>query len=325
MSHLYSVLSALADGNFHSGEVLARQLGVSRTAIWKYINRLQSYDLDIYKVRGKGYRLAQPYDVLNETEIRRLVNDKDDVLCKKIELVPVLDSTNNYLLANIDQGGIDRHVVIADYQTTGRGRRGRQWISPFGCGLYMSLGLHLEQSGMTLSQLSLMVGVGIIRALNNHVSAKIQLKWPNDIVYDFRKLGGVLLEMRGEGGGPYDIIIGIGINIKFSEVLKQEPDQPWIDLAAITRELPSRNKLAASLVKQIYLILENCSTVHALSILEEWQQFDAYRGKRAELIMSNQKIQGIVQGIDEQGQLLFSVNGKIYRYSAGELSLRVKH
>ncbi len=322
MNHLYSIVSVLADGHIHSGPALAREIGISRTAVWKAVKTIQSGGLEICAIKGKGYHLPGPRDALNESAIRQLIGDTNAGVPEQLEIHTVLDSTNDYLLKRIPRGTIDHHVVLAHCQTAGRGRRGKQWLSPLGGGLYISLGVHFHRMIMSPRQLSLLVGVTVIQALADQVPAKIQLKWPNDIVFDFHKLGGVLLDVRGEGDGPRDVIIGIGINIKLPEAIKDDIDQPWTDIASITGKVPNKNQLAAGIIKRIYRILPDYSVEDQASLVKEWQKYDAFLGKNAMLCWPGRSISGIVRGVDHSGDLLFCVNGKIKPYGSGELSLR---
>ena len=237
----------------------------------------------------------------------------------------MLNSTNDYLLACAARGTIHRHVVLADCQTAGRGQRGKKWVSPSGCGIYVSIGLHFDCGSTSPQQLSLLVGVAIIRALAEHIPAKIQLKWPNDIVFDLHKLGGVLLDIQGGGGGLSDVIIGIGINTSLPREMMYGMDQPCIDIASIARNAPSRNQLVASVLKRVYTMVQDYSADNAEALAREWRKHDAFLGKNAELLFPNNRISGIVKGVDRLGNLLFYANGKVRRYNSGTLSLRVRH
>ena len=323
LDRLYQILSVLADGCLHSGVRLAQRIGVSRTTIWRSINTLRSYNLDIVMVNGRGYRLPRPYDILDPVKIRRLLTDSNTDLSMKLEFFPVLDSTNAYLLNRIDSR-IHRHIVLAEYQTHGRGRRGRYWISPFGCGLNISIGMIIRSSLLRLSCLSVAIGIGVIRALKQHVKAPFQLKWPNDVMFDARKLGGILLEVRSSGGEHSYLVIGIGLNIRFPAKVRATIQQPWIDLASITDHPPPRNQLAASLIKQIDLLFTDDISSSAAHICKEWRQYDFCYGKQVELGLRDRKVYGVARGVDDQGRFLLMVAGVMRRFDLGEVTVRVQ-
>ena len=321
--NVFRILGILSDGKFHSGEGLGDELGITRTAIWKLIKKLTAYGLDVHAVRGKGYRLPGQIELLESDRIEKKINNHARKLINQFEVTGVIDSTNQYLLGKLDTGNIHGHVVLAEYQTGGRGRRGNAWISPIGAGITLSFGWHFDELSDSTHVLSLVMGVAIIRVLNRAGITGVGLKWPNDILWRQYKLGGILLEMRGETNGPVDVVFGMGINVNFPETQIAGISQPWTDITGITQNPPSRNELAADLISESFLMLENFSHEGIAGILNEWRQYDCIHGRHAMLILPGRQIRGKVIGIDEQGALLMSVHGKEKRFSAGEIRLRV--
>lgn len=303
----------LSCGEFVSGELLGAELGISRAAIGKQIKGIMSWGLDIYSVQGKGYRLSKPIQLLDKHTIEHLTS-------KNVDLIPVIESTNQYLLdhtESIESGS----VCIAEYQSNGRGRRGRQWVSPFGSNIYLSMYWRLE-AGMAASMgLSLVVGVAIVEALESIGIHGIKLKWPNDLYYQDKKLAGILVEMNGQAGGAANLVIGMGMNIDMPEAI-EGIDQPWTSLSQVIDELPDRNLLAATLINTWNTTLENYEFEGMNGITERWNRLDNFIGRPARLIMGNREIQGTVRGINEQGGILLETENGVESYIGGEISLR---
>ncbi len=307
------IIKLLSFGEFVSGELLGAELGISRAAIGKQIKGIMSWGLDIYSVQGKGYRLSKPIQLLDKNTIEHLTS-------KKVELIPVIESTNQYLLDNteaIESGS----VCIAEYQSNGRGRRGRQWVSPFGSNIYLSMYWRLE-AGMAASVgLSLVVGVAIVEALESIGIHGIKLKWPNDLYYQDKKLAGILVEMNGQAGGAANLVIGMGMNIDMPEAI-EGIDQPWTSLSQVIDEQPNRNLLVATLINTWNTTLENYEFEGMNGITERWNRLDNFIGRPARLIMGNREIQGTVRGINDQGAILLETENGVESYIGGEISLR---
>ena len=152
----------------------------------------------------------------------------------------------------------------------------------------------------------------------------VGLKWPNDIFFKNRKLGGLLIETRGETAGPCDVVIGIGLNIAFPVDFEANINQPWVDLASIKDPVPSRNVIAAELISELMLLLDAYAETEARDIINEWQKYDCMRGKQVKLILPDKNITGQIVGVDNDGALLMSVNNHVRKFTAGEISLRAE-
>lgn len=314
----------IADGELHSGEELGNALGISRTAIWKIINSLSHYGVTIVAVKGKGYRLSRPIEFLDEEIILSGISSSAAKILNKLEIFEEIESTNQYLLENLEVADKHGNVVLAEYQSHGRGRRGSSWVSPFGSGLSLSTRWHFEQPVDSLTCLSLAVGSAVIRVLKKIGFEGVGLKWPNDIFFQNRKLGGLLIEIRGETAGPCDVVIGLGLNIAFPSDFEADISQPWIDLASIKDSVPSRNVIVAEMISEFMLLLDAYTESKAEHIIKEWQEYDCMRGKQAKLILPDENITGQIVGIDNDGALLMSVNNNVRKFTAGEISLRVE-
>ena len=317
-----SLLSILSDGEIHSGEKLALEQNISRAAVWKSIKQLQQFGVQIDAERGKGYRLISPLELLSVNKLSKLLPVDVKRICHELEVLFKTDSTNKTLLKRLDHKMIHGNVVFAEYQSQGRGRRGNEWLSPLGSGIMFSVGWHFDITPKTISLLSLFIGVAVARTLQSKNISNLGLKWPNDILLQNKKIGGILIDVRGEVGGPIDAIIGLGLNYQLTEEVQKKVSQPITDLKSNASGNISRNELAADLVKNIIKVLKKIETNESTDLLDEWRQLDCYVEKNATLILPNDEIHGVIKGIDDEGSLLMSVSGKIKRFNAGEISLR---
>ncbi|TKF14850.1 bifunctional biotin--[acetyl-CoA-carboxylase] ligase/biotin operon repressor BirA [Vibrio genomosp. F6] len=311
-----SILNSLADGKFYSGETLGELLGISRAAISKHINGIQEWGLDIYRVQGKGYCLSKPLNLLN----RELLSEG---LIQPFELVPIIDSTNQYLLNQV--GSIDSGTVcLAEYQSQGRGRRGRQWISPFGSNLYLSMYWRLDAGMAAAMGLSLVIGIAAVEALEQLGFEGIKLKWPNDLYYQDKKLGGILVEMSGQAGGAAHIVLGMGLNISMRPDI-DGIDQPWTSLDELAEsQLVDRNILASTLIGSWTSALSEYEQFGMKGFVERWNRLDNFVGRSVRLLIGPREVTGVVKGIDDRGAVLLETDNGIEPYIGGEISLR-KH
>lgn len=321
MSTSFSVLNILQDGRFHSGEDLARGLDLSRAAIWKSIETLRGKGLDIQAVSGKGYRLAQALELLNRDAIlKALTPDIRQNLT--LEIHQELASTNAYLLERARTDAADALVCLCEYQTAGRGRRGRQWVSPLGANLYLSVLFRLPMSPQAIAGFSLVCGIAMVLALQDLGVSGVGLKWPNDLVWEQRKLAGILLEMSGEAYGENSLVIGIGVNVAMPVLAADRIDQPWVDLASITGHSISRNRLAAGLLNHLCQSLQRYREEGMAAFIDQWNRLDSYMGKPVVLMSGETRIEGINRGIDEHGSLLLDTGDGVQAFQSGEVSLR---
>lgn len=316
------LLAVIADGHFHSGQSLAEQAGITRTAVWKHIRSLRDRGLDIFAVTGRGYRLAEPLDLLDEEAISARLEREVAARVRGITIALEIPSTNQYLLDQVPADQAPGRVCLAEYQSAGRGRHGNKWLSPLGAGLYLSIGWRVDGMAEPLTGLSLAAGVAAVRALQKCGIDGVTLKWPNDLVWQGRKLGGILLEVRGEITGSCLWVLGIGLNVRLPDKLRAGIDQPVIDLAGLSAELPARSALAAAMINELVRCLGEYPRTGFRPYISDWQRFDCMSGRRVTLLTGRQTIQGQMIGVDKGGALLLSVDGAIQRYASGELSLR---
>ncbi|MER0044816.1 MULTISPECIES: bifunctional biotin--[acetyl-CoA-carboxylase] ligase/biotin operon repressor BirA [unclassified Pseudomonas] len=315
---MQSLLRLLQDGQFHSGEELGAAVGVSRAAIWKRLQALEAeFDLQIHKVRGRGYRLEAPLSLLDS-----------DSLCASsiypITLLQQVDSTNAQAMRHLASGAVPPFLIIAEQQTAGRGRRGRSWASPFGENLYYSLVLRVSGGMRQLEGLSLVVGLALLQALRDAGVNEAGLKWPNDLLVGGRKIAGILLELSGDPADVCHVVIGIGVNINMRVTrLGEVIDQPWTSLRQVVGEQVDRNAFVASLNRQLerYLHLHQAEGFAALR--EQWEASHLWQGRAVVLAAGAQAIHGRVLGVDDTGALRLDIDGQEKVFSGGELSLRL--
>ncbi len=317
------LLELLSDGHFYSGNQLGERLGCSRAAVWKMIQALESAGVDIFHVRGKGYRLARAVELLN-TE--RILNGMPEGGRQSLSVLDVLfdvDSTNTYLVERPLRMGENGHACFAEFQRLGRGRRGRHWVSPLGGNLYLSLRWRFSRGVAELGGLSLAIGVALVRALRDEGVEGLGLKWPNDILLHGRKLAGILLEISGETTGPCEVVIGVGLNVRATEFAHEAIDQPWADLESSLGRRIGRNGLAAQILTGLIAAARQYD-IHGLgSFRDEWMAADAFSGREVVLQTPSAETSGVVQGVDENGALILSLkNGTRQHFYSGEISLR---
>ncbi len=317
-----AVIRQLADGRFHSGEELGALLGISRAGVWKRLQRLERLGLAIESVRGKGYRIPGGLSLLDEGAVRAAGGASLQAL--DIHLLEVTQSTNADALT-LSAGGLPRPLaILAEYQSAGRGRRGRDWQSPYGSNLYVSLACQFSGGAAVLEGLSLAVGVAVAETLAaTGLGERVQLKWPNDLWVGGRKVGGILVELAGEMDGRCVPVIGVGINCAMPQAAAQQIDQPWTDLARELGASVDRNQLAGSLLAALLDMLAVFRAQGFAGLRERWQALDGCQGKAVNLLLGERRIRGVARGVNEQGALLLEVDGNIERFHGGEMSLRL--
>ena len=313
------LLMLLSDGEFHSGETIGQVLGVSRTAVWKQLQKLSALGLEIESIRGKGYRLSVKLDLLSTDKITTALSSLARPLITTLDLQMVVDSTNSIAMARASEGNASGYICLAEYQYAGRGRRGRHWHSPFGQNIYLSIVWEFAQGASTLEGLSLAVAIGIARVLKNAGLDKIALKWPNDILVQQYKLGGILLEMQGDPAGHCQVVIGIGLNVYRQKTV--HIDQPWTCLQQYLEKI-SRNQLIAELLNELMPMLNQFTTTGFSHYHSEWSQLDAYVNRDVHLQVGANTIAGLVLGVTDKGALRLLVDGKEQRFYGGEVSVR---
>lgn len=324
------LIRLLADGGCHSGEAIAGQLGMSRAAVWKALRRACArLGLTLVSTRGKGYRLEGPLDLLDAGRILSLLSAQSRGAIARFEIHDQIDSTNRNLMREASRGAPSGTVCLAERQTAGRGRLGRPWVSPFGANLYLSLLWRYPASPAALGGFSLAAGAVVADVLRRAGVRDLGLKWPNDLLWQRRKLGGMLVEVAGEAHGPCALVVGVGINLNMARDPGRQIDQPWVDLSEIVPGgSVGRNELAAQVIEGVLDALERFGRDGLAPFLELWSAFDVFRGEPVSLLLGDRVIRGTVLGIAPDGALRLATQageGEAEcekRYHAGEVSLR---
>ena len=323
MNTVNSVLRILSDGQFHSGSTLGETLDVSRAAVWKAIQKLQrEWKIRINAVPGRGYQMAVPLTLLEKDIILSSMEPHIQSRIQDLHILWSVDSTNRYTLKLATNETVSGVVVLAEHQSAGRGRRGRHWVSPFGRNLYLSLLWEFDMDAAQLSGLSLVIAVAITRALSKMKINDVMLKWPNDVLWQDRKLCGLLLEMHGEASGPWQVVIGIGMNVNMNSITVEEIGQPWVDLQSILGRIVDRNQLAGLILRELLDAIALFQRSGLSAFLAEWRSRDVCRDQIVELHFPDRVQHGIARGIDSSGALLLETDGVVKPYHAGEVSLR---
>jgi BirA family biotin operon repressor/biotin-[acetyl-CoA-carboxylase] ligase len=352
----FSLLRQLSDGAFHSGEDLAATVGLTRARVSQLLKQAETAGLALERVRGRGYRLLATPDFLDVKEIRTALEalgvevappdakapllpaaNDDDLVAPggasiplhpaiAVEVTDQVDSTSTELLRRAARRDIHGAVLAAEWQTAGRGRRGRVWTAVAGGSLTFSLGWRFEQGAGFVAGLSLAVGVAVVRALEAEGLAGVELKWPNDLVHRHLKVGGILVELNGDALGPSTVVVGVGLNIRLPQNVKRDIAQPVSDLATVAgRGAPpiDRNKLLARLVSELAASLSQYAAQGFMPFAAEWQRRHAYQGKPVKLLLPDgEQVKGTVAGVDSTGALVLADGPRRARFLAGEISLR---
>jgi BirA family biotin operon repressor/biotin-[acetyl-CoA-carboxylase] ligase len=320
------VFGRLADGRFHSGEALAGQLRVSRSAVWKAVGTLRALGAELEAVRNRGYRLNAATEPLAAAAIREHLPRGARARVAKLETVWSIASTNSALLERRGAESGASEVLLAEYQSAGRGRRGRSWLAPPGGAICLSLSWVFREVPPDLGALGLVIGVCALRALTALDVRNLKLKWPNDLLAGERKLGGMLIDLRAESGGPAYVVIGIGLNVALGEGLLRKIAQaglPATDLASAGLATGSRNRIAAALIEACLEGLAGFEREGLKPFIEAWRSADALRGRPIEVRSAEgTSTRGLARGIDVHGALMVETPAGVQRFISGDVSVR---
>jgi BirA family biotin operon repressor/biotin-[acetyl-CoA-carboxylase] ligase len=321
-----ALLALLADGEVHSGAALGRELAASRGRLRRGVQRLKALGVEIGSLRGRGYRLPGPVELLDALRIREALGRERAAGVRHLEVLLEVDSTNSRLLAASRPPTGLADACLCEIQSAGRGRRGRLWLSPFGASIAMSLAWTFREGARVKPALSLAVGVAISRALDRAGARGVRLKWPNDVWLDDRKIGGVLVELKAEADGAAHVVIGIGLNLWLSPEARRAIEAAGARVAALHDACPaplSRNTLAAALLEELLSMLEGFEAEGFAPFRADWLALDALSGRAARVLGEEGGIAGIARGVDVDGALLLEDGGRLHRFVSGEVSLRL--
>lgn len=311
----------LADGDWHPGPELAQALGVTRARVSQQVAALRDLGLDVFSVNGRGYRLPTPLTLLQADVIRKQLSTRSAAMLDELDVLTEVGSTNAWLMQQKITG---TRACFAEYQSAGVGRRARAWSSPFAANLYFSVSHALMPSRAPLGTLSLALGVALAERLRKLGVADVGVKWPNDLYVEGAKLAGILIEHRGEAGGPSRVVVGIGLNVTMAPEQAAAVDQPWRRLADYMPEPPERNALAGQMLDAVLAALHTFQNTGFESFRAQWPKLDLVRDREVMIDDGASRRHGIARGIGADGALRIEVDGDIEAIYAGEVSLRIK-
>lgn len=319
---LQDLIKILADGELHSGAEIGRQLGVTRSAVWKSLKALDGLGLELVSEQSKGYRLKKPLDLLEPDQLLRLAHLSADT---QLEVLHSIDSTNTRLADLLHSGGLTSPMALcfAEHQTGGRGRRGRDWYSPYASNIYGSCLAKMGVSFGMLSGFSLAVGASVCQFLARDYGVEgLGLKWPNDIYLQERKLGGILIELYGEQSGPVYSVVGLGLNLSLTDKERASIGQPAAALEDAGIVWRSRTELAAGLAATLVACVDLFVAKGFEGFSELWKEYDCMLGREVRITGFHDVLEGIYQGVDGAGNLVLKTPKETRVVSGGEVSLR---
>jgi BirA family transcriptional regulator, biotin operon repressor / biotin---[acetyl-CoA-carboxylase] ligase len=317
----FLALRKIADGRFHSGEDVARELGRSRATLSEALKKAPELGVELFSVRGKGYRLAAPIEFLDVAAIQASLGPHSRV---RLQVLDEVDSTSTRLLSLAAAGAPTGTCLAAEFQTAGRGRRGRTWVSSLGGSLTFSLLWRFERGAGHLGGLSLAVGLAVARALASCGVERAQVKWPNDVVVDLRKVAGLLVETSGEMAGPSVAVIGVGVNYRLADSVVDRIDQPVIDVSRASVRTVARGELLARLLAELERVLASFEREGFAPLRAPWLALHAYQGRRVRVLPAGEApYDATVTDVAPDGALLVTLDsGRSLALSSAELSLR---
>jgi len=312
----FIVLRALADGSLHP----AAALGVSRSALRDAIHDLRQHGMTVEAVRGSGYRLVDRADLLDEAAVAERLARRGAAVT--LTVLDQCGSTNAELLGRAAAGAPSGSAIACELQTAGRGRRGNPWFSGLATSLTFSLLWRYDGAGTDLTGLSLAAGVACVRALEALGIGGIRLKWPNDLVHERRKLGGILVEAAGEPRGASAVVVGVGINVRHSRTIRVPLGRPVTELAEVRPDPAPRSALLGELLGELAAALETFGMLGFAAFRAEWTRLHAQQDERIRVALpGGTAAEGVALGVDEDGALLLRTDAGIERLHSGEVSI----
>jgi BirA family biotin operon repressor/biotin-[acetyl-CoA-carboxylase] ligase len=321
-----SLARLLADGCWHPAEVLgARLQSAPVTAVRLAAQLCERLGLTCLQAPDQGVRLTQPLALLDAERIRAMLVAAGRAVPPSLEVHDALDSTNRYLMSEVSGGAPSGTVCLAEYQTAGRGRLGRAWVSPFGANLYLSMLWRTDSGPAALGGCSLVVGAALADTLRRAGVSGLGLKWPNDLLWQRRKLAGVLLEVAGQARGPSVLVAGVGINVNMPVAAGRDIEQPWVDLReALGVAQCDRDWVAAHVIHALAAAFERFECEGLQPFLDLWSEFDLFQGESVRIISAASEVSGTILGIAADGGLRVQTAAGEHRVHGGEVSLRAE-
>ncbi len=317
-TNFYQTIQLLGDGKFHDGTSIGKKLNITRAGVWKVIKKLEEYGVPVQSIKGKGYALTEPLLLLDAEKIMQTMSNKNI----DIEYFETIDSTNDYLRSAQKDHKIK--VCIAEHMSHGKGRLQRSWYSPFGPNIYMSLLYPFTKDISELAGLSLVVGLSLCKTINDlyKFEQPVNVKWPNDIIWQNKKLSGILIEVQAESNGVCYATIGIGVNVNLNSDKTQQISQPWTSISEINNQYNDRNVLYTKLLDNLLDYIKRFEANGFGDFLEEWKANDGLLNKTVSLKSGDLIYKGKAFGVNDHGHFLITNDdGKVMSFSAGDTTL----
>jgi BirA family transcriptional regulator, biotin operon repressor / biotin---[acetyl-CoA-carboxylase] ligase len=319
------VCRALGEGGYHSGEALATRFAVSRSAVWKAVGALEALGMPISAIRGRGYCLEQPLELLETRAINALL---PALVRKQLRHGAVewsIPSTNAALMAAAQPPPGQFDYLLAEHQSAGRGRQARRWFAPPTGAICLSVGHSYAALPREAGALSLAIGVCALRALKELGPLPLALKWPNDLIAHDRKLGGILIELRAEAAGPAFVVIGIGLNCALggsTAARVRATGTEACDLVGLGISAVARNRVAAALIREIALGAVCFGEEGFAPFAAEWRAADALSGRAVAVQGVGGVTVGHARGISADGALCVHTRDGLQQFTSGDVSVR---
>ncbi|MCY4045902.1 MAG: bifunctional biotin--[acetyl-CoA-carboxylase] ligase/biotin operon repressor BirA [Cellvibrionales bacterium] len=312
------LIELLSDGEFHSGEAIGQEFSISRTAVWKQLKKLEELGLGVASVKGKGYQLEKPIELLNASVIQNEIDAKR--LDIEVEVIPSVDSTNTELSRRPHKNkGL---LLLAEQQTAGKGRRGRQWQSPFAKNIYLSFAWRFDKGLHQLDGLSLVVGLMVAETVSNMGFDDVSVKWPNDVYISNKKIAGILLEISGDPTDSGQVIIGVGVNVNADMADMSGIDQAWTSLKQESGDMVSRTRWVTTFMPKMVAAIQQFEKMGFAAFAERWEKLDWLSGQQVVLTLGQEQIFGEAKGVTETGALKVEDGGVVKVFTGGEVSIR---
>lgn len=296
-------------------------MGYAEEDLFQRLKEYQASGVEFLQLDSQSCQLKYPLDLLEIDRIRSGIPEIILSQLSSIERHTVLDSTNSALL-NLPAEEQHARVYLAEYQTAGRGRFGRQWVAPFASGLCLSLGWQFQKNIDQFQLISLLPAVAVIRTMHKIGLDEARVKWPNDVICRGHKLAGMLIEISAKNPGVQGVVIGVGLNVYNRTEMSAQIQQPWTAIDQQLDSLPARSELAAQLITELLRLIQTIEQGGLTEIRNEWQCYDALKNRSVTLINGKQKQKGISRGISEDGSLCVEINGQLKQFVSGEITLR---
>ena len=315
---LKSTLNLLADGKIHSEEEISELLAIPCIMVPTILNKFFNTSINLEVINDKNYRILGGLELLNDSYIAENLGHAKQLL-SKLEVLMFVDSTNDYLLSKTEL--LNNYAVFAEQQTAGRGQFKRSWYSNFGKNIALSLLWEFSIPLNKLTGLTLVVGIAVIKALEEYGLKGTQLKWPNDILNEGKKLAGILVESRCIDQKIKKMVIGIGLNLYNPSIPLSINHQAITSIFSLQKQKPRRNQLAGLILKNLLFTLVDFEAKGLNFFMEDLQRLDSLSGKLISVKNHNNFLEGIGKGINRQGQLCIQINNKTFSFNTGEIKV----